>query len=134
MTAPHSASELARPATVPSCVTQRPPHEKNASRKQSPAQQRHKDARTEEGPWSSGGWSHMQCKHAARQALTDAEQSDMPCKPVASPTCIQPAKVRATTKAVEGLLSNCKGPTCQALVSVCQEEGCQHGHERIAGL
>ena len=39
VTNPHSAKELARPATVPSCVTQRLPHEKNASRKHSPAQQ-----------------------------------------------------------------------------------------------
>ena len=43
MTAPQSARELALPATVPSCVTQRPPHEKNASKKQSPVPKKHKD-------------------------------------------------------------------------------------------
>lgn len=37
VTEPQSARELARPATVPSWVTQSPPHEKNASKKQSPA-------------------------------------------------------------------------------------------------
>ncbi len=37
VTKPHSARELARPATVPSWVTQSPPHEENASKKQSPA-------------------------------------------------------------------------------------------------
>ena len=25
-------------------------------------------------------------------------------------------------------------PTCEALVGVCQEQGCQHGHKSVAGL
>ena len=45
MTTPQSARELALPATVPSCVTQRPPHEKKASRKQSPVPKKHEDIR-----------------------------------------------------------------------------------------